>query len=217
MAKTKKLKYKQADGTLSDYVAIGADASNVDLEEGISLEELNIKLVRNNNSTLSDADGNTINPKTKVENITDKNDVALSVLLNNNIIQYTTMPEANDINVNKIIQYIGTSTEVFTQGYFYKCVQTNSTTYQWQPIDVQQIQSLTFDSTPTTGSTNPVTSEGVKTYVDNSVKNIDLSKYYTKTETDNLLKNINVDLSNYYTKTEIDTIIGDIETLLAAL
>ena len=28
---------------------------------------------------------------------------------------------------------------------------------------------LTFDSTPTAGSTNPVTSEGIKSYVDNSI------------------------------------------------
>ena len=100
----KKLKYKQADGTLSDYIAIGADASNVDLEEGISLEELNMQLVRNNSSTLTDANGNIINPKTKIENITDENNVSLSALLNNNIIQYTIIPEANSTNINKIIK-----------------------------------------------------------------------------------------------------------------
>ena len=74
---------------------------------------------------------------------------------------------------------------------------------------------ITYDDTPTEGSSNPVTSDGIKKYVDNNVPEIDLSNYYTKTETDNLLKN--VDLSNYYTKTEIDTMIGDIESLLAAL
>jgi hypothetical protein len=211
MAKTKKIKYKQADGTLSDYVAIGADASNVDLAEGITLEILNTKLVRNDNSTLTDAQGNTINPKTKVENITNKNNVTLETLLNNNIIQYSAMPTANSANLGKIVQYIGTTTTSFTKGYFYECTTTDGNSYKWVTANVQKSESLTFDSTPTAGSKNPVTSEGIKNYVDN----IDLSKYYTKTETDNLLKNI--DLSNYYTKTEIDGMIGDIETLLASI
>jgi hypothetical protein len=30
--------------------------------------------------------------------------------------------------------------------------------------------ALTFDSTPTSGSTNPVTSDGVKAYVDQAIK-----------------------------------------------
>ena len=215
MAKTKKLKYKQADGTLSDYVAIGADASNVDLEEGISLEELNIKLVRNNNSTLTDANGNTINPKTKVENITNNNNIALTTLLDNNIIQYKTMPSAGSANAGRVVQYIGETTTTYTKGYFYECKQINASLYRWQTLATQEAESLTFDATPTAGSQNPVTSEGIKNYVDNNVPDVDLSNYYTKTETDNLLKN--VDLSNYYTKTEIDTMIGDIETLLASI
>ena len=42
----KKVKVKQADGSLSDYINFGADASNVSLAEGLSLEELNDKLLR---------------------------------------------------------------------------------------------------------------------------------------------------------------------------
>lgn len=42
----KKLKVKQADGSLSDYINFGADATNVSLAEGLSLEELNDKLLR---------------------------------------------------------------------------------------------------------------------------------------------------------------------------
>lgn len=42
--------------------------------------------------------------------------------------------------------------------------------------------NLTFDSTPTTDSGNPVTSDGIKKAIAASVP--DLSKYYTKTETD---------------------------------
>ena len=67
----------------------------------------------------------------------------------------------------------------------------------------------------------------------NSGGDVDLSNYYTKTETDskittasnnaiataNIMANnsINIALSNYYTKTEIDLAIGDIETLLGGI
>jgi hypothetical protein len=91
---------------------------------------------------------------------------------------------------------------------------------------------LTFDSTPTSGSSNPVTSGGVY----NALQNVqpDLSDYYTKTQVDTALaakqntltfdtaptensenpvtsggiytalQNVQPDLSNYYTKDEID-------------
>lgn len=37
---------------------------------------------------------------------------------------------------------------------------------------------LTFDTTPTTDSTNPVTSSGIRAAID--AKTVDLSNYYTK-------------------------------------
>ena len=215
MAKTKKLKYKQADGTLSDYIAIGPDASNIDLEEGITLEELNDKLVRADNSTLTNSIGTVIYPKTKIENITNKNNIALATLLDKNIIQYPTMPTANSANVGRIIQYIGTTTTTYIKGYFYECQQINSSMYAWIAVNTQEEELLTFDSVPTEGSQNPVTSEGIKSYVDSNIPDVDLSNYYTKAETEELLNNIN--LNNYYTKTEIDTMLGNIETLLASI
>lgn len=215
MAKTKKLRYKQADGTLSDYIAIGADASNIDLEEGITLEELNDKLVRVDNSTLTNSIGTVIYPKTKIENITNKNNIALATLLDKNIIQYSTMPTANSANVGRIVQYIGTTTTAYIKGYFYECQQINSSMYAWIAVNTQEEELLTFDSVPTEGSQNPVTSEGIKSYVDSNIHDVDLSNYYTKAETEELLNNIN--LNNYYTKTEIDTMLGNIETLLASI
>lgn len=101
--------------------------------------------------------------------------------------------------------------------------------------------TLTFDSTPTANSTNPVTSGGIKTYVDNQASAVyrykgsvatyadlpstglaigdvynvesDGSNYaWTGTEWDKL--GGDVDLSNYYTKSEIDSMIGDINSAL---
>lgn len=42
--------------------------------------------------------------------------------------------------------------------------------------------TLTFDSTPTESSSNPVTSDGIKTYVDNSISHIDLTSKQDKTD-----------------------------------
>ena len=81
MAKTKKIKYKQADGTLSDYIAIGADAKNIDLEEGITLEELNKQLPRVEENVLFSSIGEVIYPETKTNKITDENNNSLPDVL----------------------------------------------------------------------------------------------------------------------------------------
>ena len=46
---------------------------------------------------------------------------------------------------------------------------------------------LTFDSTPTANSSNPVTSAGIKAAID--AKTVDLSNYYTKTQVDTAISN----------------------------
>lgn len=53
-------------------------------------------------------------------------------------------------------------------------------------IDSLQDQ-LTFDTTPTAGSSNPVTSDGIKKAID--AKTVDLSNYYTKTQVDTAITN----------------------------
>lgn len=44
---------------------------------------------------------------------------------------------------------------------------------------------LTFDTIPTAGSTNPVTSDGIKKAID--AKTVDLSNYYTKAQVDSAI------------------------------
>ena len=56
-------------------------------------------------------------------------------------------------------------------------IDTNETDIATNTSDILDLQTdkqdtLTFDSTPTAGSTNPVTSQGIKTYVDNSTPSI---------------------------------------------
>lgn len=58
--------------------------------------------------------------------------------VNNVQSQYYTMPTASADYEGKIVQYIGTTTNTYTNGYFYKCV-NNSGTYSWSNIGVQDV------------------------------------------------------------------------------
>lgn len=58
--------------------------------------------------------------------------------------------------------------------------------------------------------------EGLKTYVDESIAGIpkpDMSEYYTKTEVDEAIENVDVSdqLENFYTKEEVDTAISNVD------
>lgn len=52
------------------------------------------------------------------------------------IIQYSTMPTASSSTVGKIIQFTGTTTQDYTNGYFYIGTEDNGT-YAWENINVQ--------------------------------------------------------------------------------
>ena len=56
-----------------------------------------------------------------------------------NIIQYSTMPTASVDNVGDIVQFVGTTTASYTNGYFYKCVSDGAdpATYSWEEVEVQ--------------------------------------------------------------------------------
>ena len=61
-----------------------------------------------------------------------------------NKIQLAELPEASLEYKDRIIQYIGATTETLTNGYFYKCVEHTTTegetitvTYSWDNVDVQ--------------------------------------------------------------------------------
>ena len=71
-------------------------------------------------------------------------------------IQYQTMPTANESNLNKVVQYIGNTTATYTNGYFYKCVKTQSNpdVYGWEQIDVQPHQSISGKADKVANATN---------------------------------------------------------------
>ena len=96
--------------------------------------------------------------------------IATSTDVTNIKIQYSSMPTATSSNVGKIVQYIGSNTNEYTNGYFYQVVSeistdetgAETTIYNWSPVNVM--------------ATN--TSE------------VDLTSYYTKEEIDTNLGNV---------------------------
>jgi hypothetical protein len=61
----------------------------------------------------------------------------------NAIFQYSTMPTAASTNVGQIVQFIGTSTSDYTNGYFYKCVADSvAGTYVWEAIPTQEAANI---------------------------------------------------------------------------
>lgn len=70
------------------------------------------------------------------------------------ITQYATMPTITANMVGKVVQYVGTTDSTYTKGWNYVAVSDGAAepTYSWAAL---------MDSTPTSGSNNPVTSDGI--------------------------------------------------------
>lgn len=89
------------------------------------------------------------------------------------------------ITLYNIFQDFIKQTKIYIQNVLPKRVSelTNDAGYLTSHQDISGKQDkLTFDTTPTANSYNPVTSDGVKKAID--AKTVDLSNYYTKTQVD---------------------------------
>ena len=96
------------------------------------------------------------------------------------IIQYSVMPEASADLANKIIQYVGNTTTIYTQGLFYKCVNA-LTKYQWQKISVSSDNSKLDKPDITSVSAKLVT---YSLATGTGIKNIDNSISSSSTDND---------------------------------
>lgn len=77
------------------------------------------------------------------------------------IMQYKTLPTASEDNEGQIAQYIGTTDNTYTQGYFYQVISDGgeTPTYSWENIEVQGGASSDEDTFYFDGSSNPNTEE----------------------------------------------------------
>ncbi len=136
------------------------------------------------------------------------------------IIQYSVMPEASAENVGKIVQYIGTTTTQYTQGYFYKSAKILST-YFWQRMDISTDNTkiskpatssvekiITYDYTTKTRNIDTTisattledgipTSNAVYTALMPYAKNTDLMNLETELKTEAALANYLLYVENY--------------------
>lgn len=57
------------------------------------------------------------------------------------IVQFTVVPEASADNEGKVIQFVGATSQTFTNGFFYRCQEvtpaTDPKTFEWVRVDVQ--------------------------------------------------------------------------------
>ena len=116
-ARTKNIKdeYINTDGTSNGWELIGS--TQIDLTNYVTITALN--------TALADYVSNTV-LQTSLSEKEDK-------------FKYSSMPTANEDYLNKIVQYIGTTTQDYTNGYFYKCVSDGESTptYSWTQTNVQ--------------------------------------------------------------------------------
>lgn len=100
----------------------------------------------------------------------DEGDTAARAYADSKASQVTEMPEPVAEFVEKIVQYVGT-TDVYTQGYFYKCTETDTDVYEWVNISVQSGGGGggDIDTQMSDTSTNAVQNKVIKAYVDSQV------------------------------------------------
>lgn len=121
--------------------------------------------------------------------------------------QYSNMPTAGAQLLGRIIQYVGTSTSGYVQGYFYICVQ-NDQSYSWQNIVVQR--DITVDDAMSDSSTNPVQNMVVKSAIDTGVNTLATSINNAKGTANGLATlNANTKVTPSQASAKIIRIIGD--------
>ena len=71
-----------------------------------------------------------------VEQYVTEEELAEGLATKNDVFQYETMPTASADLVGTIVQYVGTTTSNYTNGYFYRCVSDGAITptYSWEEV-----------------------------------------------------------------------------------
>lgn len=153
---------------LTYYTLTTQTGSKINLELNSSNYQLTAKLYDKNNNLISTSSTIDLPIESMVVNASYSNGILTLTLQNGNTL---------DIDISSIVS--GLQQEITNQNKLASDLvddtnQTNKfvTTSEKTTWNNKQ-DALTFDNTPTANSTNPVTSGGIKTYVDNIVGNIE--------------------------------------------
>lgn len=125
----KQVGIKNSQGTY-EYTDIGANSANISMTSGNDLQT--------DFSALQTQVGNKANA-------TDLAALQTVVAGKQDIMQYSTMPTAAASNVDKIVQYVGATSSSYTNGYFYKCEEDDSTTpstYSWEVVSGGGVETM---------------------------------------------------------------------------
>ena len=205
-----------------DKQTIGGASEPVYLENGIAKVATNVatkdELATKQNSLIA-GDNVTIN-----ENTISSNQVFVSTYGTTTFQEIKDAYEVGKICICKNAELIGTLYEISNsvirfqytkpnQGYIVSYSVSNNDIWTYNELSIQS--KLTFDTTPTEGSSNPVTSDGIKKAID--VVNTDivnLNQFVDDVNTD--LNNLTDTVNNHTTQIgELQTDVESIESSLA--
>ena len=184
-----------------DKQTIGGASEPVYLENGIAKVATNVatkdELATKQNSLIA-GDNVTIN-----ENTISSNQVFVATYGTTTFQEIKDAYEVGKICICKNVELIGTLYEIsnsvirfqFTkpnQGYIVSYSVSNNNIWTYDELNIQS--KLTFDTTPTEGSSNPVTSNGIKKAIDvvnTDIVNLNQSVDDVKTDLNNLTDTVN--------------------------
>ena len=204
-----------------DKQTIGGASEPVYLENGIAKVATNVatkdELATKQNSLIA-GDNVTIN-----ENTISSNQVFVATYGTTTFQEIKDAYEVGKICICKNVELIGTLYEISNsvirfqytkpnQGYIVSYSVSNNNIWTYNELNIQS--KLTFDTTPTEGSSNPVTSDGIKKAIDEvntDIVNLNQSVDDVKTDLNNL-----TDTVNNHT-TQIGGLQTDVESIESSL
>ena len=205
-----------------DKQTIGGASEPVYLENGIAKVATNVatkdELATKQNSLIA-GDNVTIN-----ENTISSNQVFVATYGTTTFQEIKDAYEVGKICICKNVELIGTLYEISNsvirfqytkpnQGYIVSYSVSNNDIWTYNELSIQS--KLTFDTTPTEGSSNPVTSDGIKKAIDVVGTDIvNLNQFVDDVNTD--LNNLTDTVNNHTTQIgELQTNVESIESSLA--
>lgn len=120
---------------------------------------------------LKDEQGNPFVPLVSPEAVRDVLNRDWESMIKDKMDQLDPMPAPSEDLLNKIVQYKGTTTGNYTQGYFYKCVSDGASVpaYSWELVNVQDLSN--YLAKDNSSIYNPISdyNPATKKYVDDEV------------------------------------------------
>lgn len=154
---------KVTDSSVSGYAADNAFVSGENNESGYRNQAVFGKFNNNRNIDIFEiGNGTDQNHKSNAMAVTSDGDLIMSGAISdgdgNVRVQYTTMPTPSATLEGNVVQYIGTTTAVYTNGYFYKCIPNPevSGAFIWENVETQGGVNITVSTVDLVHGVSPL-------------------------------------------------------------